>query len=211
MSAGSSVAPSHFDNLVYDCSVTSGAAAILAQVSDASKWIGDNSDPAVTAIVPPASCTMTCGACAEPGTAPPAPTYASITTTTFTINWSATGGPNYLVVMKSGSAVTANPVDGTTYTANTAFGSGSDIGTNEYVVYAGSGTTVAVTGLTCGTTYHVEIFSYDCTPINYKTDAGGVSNQATSACPGSSCFDNIQNGTETGVDCGGSCPTCDCE
>ncbi|MBL4657511.1 MAG: hypothetical protein JKX73_05880, partial [Flavobacteriales bacterium] len=100
------VAPSHFDNLVYDCSTNSGAAAILAAVSTAGNWTGDNTDPSGLTF-PPAACTMTCGGCSEPGTAPPAPTYASITTTTFTINWGATGGPNYLVVVKSGSAVTA--------------------------------------------------------------------------------------------------------
>jgi len=191
-------------NAAYNCGTTSGVAAILSAVNTDANWTHSG-----TTITLPVPCTFTCG-CSEPATAPAAPTYASITTTSFDINW-ASGGPNYLVVVKSGSAVTANPADGTTYTANAAFGSGSDIGTGEYVVYAGTGATVSVTGLTCGTTYHVEIFSYDCTPVNYKTDAGGVSNQATSTCPAGDCFDNILNGTETGVDCGGTCPACDCE
>ena len=194
-------------NVVYNCSTTSGGAtAIRPAVNTAANWTGSG-----TTITLPVPCSFSCG-CGTPATAPAAPTYASITTTSFDINWSS-GGPNYLVVVKSGSAVTSTPVDNTTYTANTVFGSGSDIGTLEYVVYNGTGTTVSVTGLTCGTTYHVEVFSHDCVAGSekYKIDVGGVSNQATSACPGATCFDNTLNGTETGIDCGGSCPLCDCE
>ena len=65
-----------------------------------------------------------------------------------------------LVVAKATSAVTVTPTgDGTAYTANAAFGSGTDLGTNEYAVYKGSGTSVTVTGLTNGTTYHFEVFA----------------------------------------------------
>ena len=51
--------------------------------------------------------------------------------------------------MRQGSAVTTDPADGiyTTYSANTAFGSGTAIGA-AYVIYKGAGTSVAVTGLT---------------------------------------------------------------
>ena len=151
--------------------------------------------------------TTACAGCSEPSAAPANPTFSGIGETSFTINWSA-GGPNYLVVMKSGSAVTSVPVDGTNYTASTTFGSGDDIGTSEFVVYDGTGTSVAVTGLTCATTYHVAIFSYDCSPKDYKTDASGTGNQATSGCPGT-CCDATLNQDETGVDCGGAtCPPC---
>ena len=120
------------------------------------------------------------------------------------------GGPNYLVVVKSGSAVTGTPTDGTTYTADVIFNNGqSTLNAGEYVVYDGTGTSVTVTGLTCGITYYVAVFSHDCSPEDYKTDVSGDGSQATSAC--ATCFDNIQNGTETGVDCGGTCPACDCE
>ena len=63
--------------------------------------------------------------------------------------------------MKAGTAVTANPVDGTTYTANAAFGGGSQVGsTGYYVVYKGTGTSIAVTGLTASTTYQVKVYAF---------------------------------------------------
>ena len=43
--------------------------------------------------------------------------------------------------------------DGSEYTANTAFGAGTQIGTGNYVVFAGTGTSVTVTGLASATTY----------------------------------------------------------
>ncbi len=65
-----------------------------------------------------------------------------------------------LVVAKLGSAVTATPSgDGTAYTANDAFGSGTAIATGEFVVYNGSAATVTVTGLTNGSTYHFKVFT----------------------------------------------------
>ena len=80
-----------------------------------------------------------------------------------TVNW-ATGSTgnakNVIVVMKSGSAVNADPVDGTTYTANAAFGSGTQIGTANYVVYKGTGTSVPVTGLSPSTTYYVKVYAF---------------------------------------------------
>jgi len=64
-----------------------------------------------------------------------------------------------LVVGHAVSAVTAVPSgSGGAYTASTVFGSGTDIGTNEFVVYKGTGNSVVVTGLTNGTTYHFTVF-----------------------------------------------------
>ena len=87
----------------------------------------------------------------------------------FTINWTRGNGSNCIVVVKAGSAVSSDPVDGTTYTANTTFGSGTQIGTGNYVVYVGSGTSVTISGLTIGTTYHVAVYEVNGTggPENY--------------------------------------------
>jgi len=50
-----------------------------------------------------------------------------------------------------GSTGTAAPLDNATYTANTVFKSGSQIGTSEwYCVYNGTGSTVTITGLDGG-------------------------------------------------------------
>lgn len=64
-----------------------------------------------------------------------------------------------MVVAKSGSAVDQTPSgDGSSYTANATFGSGTNLGSNNYVVYKGTGTTVTVTGLTNGTAQHFKTF-----------------------------------------------------
>lgn len=76
------------------------------------------------------------------------------------LNW-ANGNcyDEILIVAKSGSAVTNAPTgDGTAYTANTAFGSGTDLGASEFVVFKGTGTTETVTALTNNTTYYFKAF-----------------------------------------------------
>ncbi|MBT3629990.1 MAG: T9SS type A sorting domain-containing protein [Candidatus Marinimicrobia bacterium] len=66
-----------------------------------------------------------------------------------------------IVLAKSGSAVDATPSgDPSSYTANAEFSSGSQVGTGNYVVFKGTGTSQTVTGLTNGTTYHYEAFVY---------------------------------------------------
>jgi hypothetical protein len=65
-----------------------------------------------------------------------------------------------MVVARAGSAVSASPSgNGSSYTANANFGSGTDIGSNEYVVYKGTGQNITVSGLTNGTTYHFTVFT----------------------------------------------------
>ncbi|QTA78941.1 Immunoglobulin-like fold-containing protein [Desulfonema limicola] len=88
--------------------------------------------------------------------------FSGITNNSLTVNWTTNGdGANRIVVMKPGSAIDANPVDGTTYTANATFGSGSQIGTGNYVVYNGTGSSVTVTGLTAGTTYYIAVYEFN--------------------------------------------------
>jgi len=86
----------------------------------------------------------------------------SLTTTSATLNWTSGDGANRIVVMREINPIIFNPTDNSTYTANTAFGTGADVGTNEYVVYNGNSNTVDVTNLTPGTIYHVTIYEYNC-------------------------------------------------
>jgi hypothetical protein len=81
----------------------------------------------------------------------------------FTINWmKPSGSGTYsLVTVKQGTSNTNTPTDMTAYTANTVFGSGSQVGTGSYVVYNSSGNTVRVTGLTAGTYYTVSVFEFN--------------------------------------------------
>jgi len=80
-----------------------------------------------------------------------------------TLNWTNGNGTNRIVVAKLGSAVDWSPVDGQTYAANASFGSGTERGTGNFVVFNGTGSSVAVTSLVPATTYHFAVFEYKCT------------------------------------------------
>ncbi|WP_420315725.1 BspA family leucine-rich repeat surface protein [Ekhidna sp.] len=77
------------------------------------------------------------------------------------ISWTNGDGSARLVVVKEGSIVDANPVNTTTYTASTVFGAGSQIGSGNYVIYNGTGSSVSLTGLNHSTTYHVMVYEYN--------------------------------------------------
>ncbi len=110
-------------------------------------------------------------------------TFPNIEATTMTIGWTNGNGTARVVFLyKGGSLETASPVDGTTYTANTAFGAGTQIGaTGWYCVYNGTGTSVAVTGLMPGATYRAMVCEYngDAGYESYVTDTatGNPTNQ----------------------------------
>ncbi len=77
------------------------------------------------------------------------------------VGWTSGNGSRTLVVAKAGSAVTAVPTDGNSYTANASFGTGQEIAPGEFVVYDGTNSTVSVKNLLHSTTYYFSVFEYD--------------------------------------------------
>jgi len=132
--------------------------------------------------------SWTCfAACTGPSTQASFTSFSSVNSTSFDINFTAGNGNGRIVVISAGSAVSSAPTSGTTYTANTVFGSGSDIsgGSGDYVVYDGTGTSVTVTGLTANTTYYVTIFEYatgGSTDPCYNTSTTGNTGNTTTPC-----------------------------
>ena len=119
-----------------------------------------------------------------------APTVAAsnaLPTTTgnsMTLKWTNGNGENRLVVVKKNTNVLAAPVDLSVYPANAVFKSGSQIAVDEYVVYAGNGSSVTVTGLTPGDVYYYKVFEYNgSTAPVYNTSAVLSGNVATGALP----------------------------
>jgi hypothetical protein len=113
-----------------------------------------------------------------------------------TVSWTSGNGANRLVICREGSAPSSGPVDSTTYTADTNFlGSGSSLGGGK-VVYAGSASSVTVTGLTASTTYHFQVYEYNGSglPINYLTSAasGNPASQLTLDPPNSTASDIVR-------------------
>lgn len=113
---------------------------------------------------------------------------ASAVLSSITLEWSASGsniGQNRIVLAKLGSAVDATPSDSTSLTADTDFGMGTELGTGNFVMYDGSGTSLQLTGLTADTTYHFAIFEYDGSngTQRYYTAESAITNASTSPAP----------------------------
>lgn len=95
--------------------------------------------------------------------------------TTAKLSFSPGNGSHNLVLVKAGGAVDESPADSSSYTASNTFGEGTELGTGNFVVNAGSDTTITISGLTPGTTYHAAVFSYNGDPgfTKYLTTSPG--------------------------------------
>ena len=103
--------------------------------------------------------------------------YSSTTTTQTGISWTNGNGSSRAVFVAAASSGTPSAVTNTTYTANTVFGSGTQISSSGwYCVYNGTGTSVTVTGLTAGTIYRTMVVEYNGsagTEVYYTSTATG--------------------------------------
>ncbi len=89
--------------------------------------------------------------------------FSNVTTNSMQIDWTNGDGTARQVFVKETTSTTdePSPVDGTTYAANTVFGSGDQIGTTGwYCVYDGTPSTVSITGLSPSTDYRVMVCDY---------------------------------------------------
>ncbi|MCX6275153.1 MAG: HYR domain-containing protein [Bacteroidetes bacterium] len=142
-------------------------------------------------------------ACAQPSPIASNMSFSGLGTANVTVNWANGGGASRVVVAHATTAVSAGPATGIDYTAgaNSIFGSGTNLGSSNFVVYAGTGSSVNVTGLTGGTTYFFSVYEGSAT-FCYS---GGLSgSQAIPAClsypntdASSMTFSNILNNALT--------------
>lgn len=95
-----------------------------------------------------------------PATQPTLPVLSNIIGHSLTLGWKKGNGSGRIVIAREGAAVNVNPTDLVNYTANSSFGTGSQIGTGNYVVYEGSGETANIDNLKPSTAYHFAIFEY---------------------------------------------------
>ncbi|MDF2379995.1 T9SS type A sorting domain-containing protein [Nostoc ellipsosporum NOK] len=86
---------------------------------------------------------------------------SNVTSTQATVSWTNGNGDRRLVLIRANDAVTGTPANLLSYAANTTFGSGTQVGTGNYAVYANTGSSVTITGLTAGQTYHIAVFEYN--------------------------------------------------
>jgi len=105
--------------------------------------------------------TNTFTQCTAPNTQASNIVFSLIGTNTITLSWDNGTGTRRTVVARGTNAVNQNPIDGTSYTASSTFGSGSHLGNGNFVVYRDTGSTVTVVGLAPGITYHFFVFDFE--------------------------------------------------
>jgi hypothetical protein len=123
------------------------------------------------------------GTLPEPTVSATLVTFTNVGATSMTIKWTNGNGSGRLVLMRSGAAVSANPIDFTAYTADSVFAAGSQIGTGNWVVFLSNRDSVTVTGLTAGTIYHVAVFEYSNfgIDIDFRLTSPALGNRSTLA------------------------------
>jgi endonuclease I len=101
--------------------------------------------------------------------------------TSVTLNWKSGNGNRRIVIVKAGSAVNSFPVDTFQYAANANINSAPQLGTANYIVYNGTGSTVTLTNLVQGTNYYYAIIEYNgwYTTANYQASGYLTSNATT--------------------------------
>jgi len=90
-------------------------------------------------------------------------TSQSITSNSMTVGWTRGNGTGVLVVARTGSPVDTDPVNGTTYAASFILRKRLPDRDGNYVVYNGTGTSVNLTNLSPGISYHYAIYEYSTT------------------------------------------------
>ncbi len=125
--------------------------------------------------------------------------FSNITGTGMKVAWTRGNGEKVLIVVHKGSAVDTNPVDNTAYTANATFGGGSEIGTGNFVVYKGTGTSVILTGLSAGWIYYVRAYEFnDIVDEVYNTNTAANNPNSQSTLPSAPTATAATGATGTG-------------
>lgn len=123
------------------------------------------------------------GISAEPTTNSTNAVYTAFGETTLSLSWTAGDGASRLVVARAAASVDSVPKDGRRYTASSAYGSGTSLGSNQFVVFSGAGSSCQVTGLSPETEYYFSIFEFNGTGVssNYLTSSKLNTNRSTLA------------------------------
>jgi len=138
--------------------------------------------------------------CNSPSTQASSLSVSNLLSNTLTLNWTRGNGNSVLVLAKKGTSVNADPISGIPYTASSEFGTGSQIGTGNYVVYNGTGSSVELTGLLASNSYSFAVYEYNTAQNCYKTP--GATFTTTTPC-------GIINSSEFNINFEGTFPpTC---
>lgn|GEM_PF-476124 len=98
-----------------------------------------------------------------------------------TLSWTNGNGAGRIVLCKEGSKVDTVPLTDNFYPGDLNFGDGEELGTNNFALYSGSGSSIDITGLKKNTTYHFAIFEYNISSpdVDYLTVTGYAEHSVT--------------------------------
>lgn len=106
-----------------------------------------------------------------------------VSDTQFRVSWTNGNGVDHLIVIRASASANATPVYNTTYTANSVFGSGTNLGSSNYAVYKGRAGTILVTGLTASTDYTVTVYGLNVASAGSEKYSSAVSTTQTTLPP----------------------------
>lgn len=131
--------------------------------------------------------------CVTPANQPTALSFSGTTSSTATASFTTAAADGYLVAYSTASSLTANPTNGTVYTAGNTFA-------NAIVVSAGGTNTFVASGLSASTTYYFYVFSYNNTSCSggplYKTTSPLTGSATTLEAPLYHYFGNFHSHSE---------------
>lgn len=90
-------------------------------------------------------------------------TITNITTTSFKVDWTSGSGLYEIVTVRPATSSNVLPSNANmpAYAASSNYGSGTNLGSSNFVVYKSTGNSVTVTGLTPGINYEAVVYSYN--------------------------------------------------
>lgn len=112
----------------------------------------------------------------QPSIAASGITVTNLTNNSVKLSWATGNGQRRMVLVRAGSAVNAFPVDTFQYAAGTALNTAPQLGSGNYVVYNGTGSSVTITNMLAGTNYYYAIVEYNgwYNTTNYNTTPGMI-------------------------------------
>jgi hypothetical protein len=132
--------------------------------------------------------------------------FTDVGSTGFTLNWTNGDGEHRIVFLKAATDGSPVPVNNVLYNASSVYPSGTQIGsTGWYCVYSGSGSSVAITGLTANNDYRAMVLEYNgnsgSQKYNIATATGNPANQKTNVTGTASQASNIlfSNVSDNGI------------
>lgn len=109
---------------------------------------------------------------------------AAVSQESIRLKWTSGNGSRRLVLARADAPVNASPEDGATYTADAIFGQGTQLGSDNFVVFNSTIDSVDITGLDQNRDYYFQVFEFN--------GSGGYQNYLLSNAPIDSQYTYIQ-------------------